>query len=138
MPTPGVVYLSWRKILEKPKINFPFLPTEKSTPCSSASLLDDRNIQIDSKLKQYVLLNFSNKNYKDWDQVPHYVTSSEMDAARSRMRVHINLWIMFLGTAVCFAAALHFKRQNDSGALSWVESNIQEHDKWAKDFKKDH
>lgn len=100
-------------------------------------MLDNHDISVDSKLKRYILLNFSHKNYKDWADLPQSVTSSEMDNARSRFRVHINVWIMLAGSAVCFAAAVYFKRVKESGGVSWTEANQREHAQWAKDYKRD-
>lgn len=93
---------------------------------------------VNSRASQFALLYFSkNQKYKSMAEVPGLVPKNQMENARSRLRIFINLCLIVLGLGVCITSIIVNKRHVASGGITWVESNMMQHQKFKKEFQED-
>lgn len=93
-------------------------------------LKGSKDIPTTGRITRYALYNFSRKNYQNIEDVPQMCDKQEVDNARSRLRISINMWIMGIGSVMLVLSALQFKREAASGGQSWVERNREMHQGW--------
>merc|ERR1719300_1049958 len=80
---------------------------------------------------RFALLYFNKtKRYKSMDDVPDLVPHNQVENARSRLRIFLNLCLIVLGLGVSVSAIIINKRHVASGGITWVESNMLKHDKF--------
>jgi len=105
--------------------------TTKQEVNSNPTILEhSKDIPTTGRITRYALFNFSRKNYQNMSDVPNMCSKQEVDNARSRLRISVNLWTMGISSVFLIIAALYYKRNQASGGQSWVERNREQHKSW--------
>ena len=74
--------------------------------------------------------------YKTVDKVPKYVVHREIENARSRARVKVNLTIGLFGTIAALTVIVYCKRKTAAGEMEHLsERSIKKHANWHADAK---
>jgi len=103
---------------------------------STTILKGSRDVPTTGRMTRYALYNFSKNNYRSIAEVPYLCPKHEVDNARSRMRISINMWIMGIASIMFVAAAMHQKRYQANGGMTWVEQNLDKHKVWHDNAEK--
>lgn len=93
------------------------------------------NAPVNSRITKFALYKFSKKGYKSMEDVPNFVPKNEMDNARSRFRIAVNLGMIVLGLISAIGIIINEKRYRAAGGLSWVEKNMLKHEGYKKDYQ---
>ena len=70
-------------------------------------------------------------------EVPSLVPKNQMENARSRLRIFINLCLIVFGLGVCITSIIINKRHMASGVITWVESNMMQHQQFKKEYQEE-
>jgi len=119
-------------------------PEASKTPASSEAANPDstaghktlaHNTPVTGRISQFALYKFSKRGYKSMEDVPSFVPKQEMDNARSRLRIAVNLSMMVGALVTAIAVIINEKRYKEAGGISWVEKNQLKHERYRKEHE---
>ena len=84
-----------------------------------------------SKLDKWILVKFGPQGrYKTADDVPLHVGRIELDNAKSRARIALNLCCIAAGLLAAFCTVQYGKLKRARGDPSWEAQNMEKHRQW--------
>jgi len=110
---------------------------KKVDPNENPTLLGHVEAPVVSLSNRFALYKFSKKKgkYKSMADVPNFVSRGELDSARSRMRIFLNLCIAFGSLAIAIVTIIREKRHRAAGGATWVEQNMAKHHRYQQEHK---
>ena len=94
------------------------------------------DVKISTTYNKFVLTKWGPPGkYKTMEEVPKFVPKLEIDNARSRARVVVNLGIMIFALVSAMASIVWIKRYIAGGGKTVAELNHEKHQQYRKDFQ---